>query len=52
MAKQGYEALMNGDEHVYAADLKTKLEGKLMGLVPNALQAKMHDKMAKPLSEK
>ena len=52
VAKQGFDALMAGDEHVYSASLSTKLEGALMGLIPDALQAKMHDDMAKPLSEK
>ncbi len=52
VAKQGFKALMDGDEHVYAASLGTKIEGALMGLVPDAVQAKMHDNMAKPLSEK
>ena len=48
VAKQGFKALMAGDEHVYAASLKTKLEGAMMGLVPEALAAKMHDKMTEP----
>lgn len=52
VAKQGYKALIAGDDHVYAASLKTKIEGAVMGLMPDALQAKMHDDMAKPLSEK
>ena len=52
VAKQGFDALMKGEDHVYSASLSTKIEGALMGLVPDALQAKMHDDMAKPLSEK
>ena len=52
VAKQGFKALMDGDDHVYSASLGTKIEGVLMGLVPEAVQAKMHDNMAKPLSEK
>ena len=51
VAKQGFKALMDGDEHVYAASLGTKIEGALMGLVPDAVQGKMHDNMAKPLAE-
>lgn len=45
VAKQGFKALMAGDEHVYAASLKTKVEGALMGMVPEGLMAKMHEKM-------
>ena len=42
---------MDGDEHVYAASLMTKVQGALMGLVPDAVQAKMHDKQAEPLQK-
>ena len=51
VAQQGFKALMAGDEHVYAADLLTKVEGALMGLVPESVQAAMHNKQAKPLGE-
>ena len=52
VAKQGYEALMKGDKHVYAASLKTKIEGALMGVVPDSVSAAMHKKMATPVGEK
>ena len=52
VAKEGYEALMKGDEHVYSASLMTKIQGALMGVVPEAAQAAMHEKQAKPLPEK
>lgn len=52
VAKEGFEALMKGDKHVYAASLKTKLEGAMSNFTPDALMAKMHDNMAKPLDEK
>ena len=52
VARQGYEALMKGESHVYAASLKMKVEGALMNLVPGVVKGKMHDDMAKPLSEK
>ncbi len=52
VARQGYEALMDGKDHVYAASLKTKLEGAFANLVPGVVKGKMHDDMAKPLSEK
>ena len=48
VAKQGYKALMDGDEHVYAASLMTKVQGAVMGLVPDSVQAAMHDKQAQP----
>ena len=49
VAHQGIEALLAGDDHVYAASLTTKLEGKLANLVPGAVKGAMHEKMAKPL---
>ena len=51
VAKQGIEALLAGDSHVYAASLKTKIEGMLANLVPGAAKGAMHEKMAKPASE-
>ncbi len=48
VAKQGIEALFNGEDHVYAASMKTKLQGKLANLVPGAVKGAMHEKMAKP----
>jgi short-subunit dehydrogenase len=51
VARQGIEALLAGDDHVYAASMKTKLEGKLANVVPGAMKGAMHEKMAKPLEE-
>ena len=51
VAKQGFEALMSGDKHVYAASLKTKFEGAVANLVPDAVKAAMHEKQAKPVTQ-
>jgi short-subunit dehydrogenase len=51
VARQGIDALLAGDDHVYAASMKTKLEGKLANVVPGAMKGAMHEKMAKPLEE-
>jgi short-subunit dehydrogenase len=51
VARQGIDALMDGKDHVYAASLKTKLEGVLANLTPGSVKGAMHDKMAKPASE-
>lgn len=48
VAKQGFKALMDGDEHVYSASLGTKIQGALAGLAPEGLVAKMHEKMTAP----
>ena len=52
VARQGFDALMAGKDHVYSASLKTKIEGALANLTPGDLKGKMHDDMAKPLAEK
>jgi short-subunit dehydrogenase len=52
VAKQGIDALLAGNDHVYAASLTTKIEGMLSNLVPGNVKAAMHEKMAKPNSEK
>jgi short-subunit dehydrogenase len=49
VAKQGLDALMAGDDHVYAASLTTKMEGMLSNVVPGAVKGAMHEKMAKPI---
>ncbi len=49
VAKQGFDALMKGEKHVYAASFKTKMEGALANFVPDSVKASMHDKMAKPV---
>jgi uncharacterized protein len=52
VAKQGYEALMKGEKHVYSASWKTKLEGAMANVTPDAVKASMHEKMARPLNER
>lgn len=51
VAKEGYDALMKGEKHVYTG-WKTKLEGATSNVTPDALKASMHEKMAKPKDEK
>ncbi len=48
VARVGLKALFAGEEHVYAASFKTKVEGALMGLVPEAVQSAMHKGMMEP----
>jgi short-subunit dehydrogenase len=52
VARQGINALLAGKDHVYSASLKTKIEGMLANVVPGVMKGAMHEKMAKPLSEK
>lgn len=51
VARQGIDALLAGKDHVYAASMKTKLEGMMANLVPGSVKGAMHEKMAKPLDE-
>jgi short-subunit dehydrogenase len=52
VARQGIDALLARKDHVYAASFKTKLEGALANVTPGIVKGAMHDKMAKPNSEK
>lgn len=52
VARQGIEALFAGKDHIYAASLKTKIEGKLANAIPGDVKGAMHEKTARPLSEK
>ena len=52
VAKKGIEALFDGEQHVYAASLKTKMEGAMSNVTPDSVQAAMHDKLAKPVDKK
>ena len=51
VAKQGLDALFAGKDHVYAASLKTKVEGMLANVIPGVVKAAMHEKMAEPLKK-
>ncbi len=48
VARAGLKALFAGEEHVYAASFSTKLQGALMGVVPESLQSAVHKSMMEP----
>ncbi|MFZ0863809.1 MAG: hypothetical protein WB781_06625 [Candidatus Sulfotelmatobacter sp.] len=48
VARQGYDALMDGKDHIYSSSLKTKLQGELGQFVPKSVKAKQHRKAAEP----
>ena len=48
VAKQGYDALMAGKDHIFASSLKTKLQGELGKFAPESVKAEMHRKQAEP----
>jgi uncharacterized protein len=48
VARQGYEALMAGKDHVFSSSLKTKVQGELGKFVPESIKAEQHRKMAEP----
>ena len=51
VARQGIDALMDGKDHVYAASMKTKVQGMMANAIPGKVKAAMHEKEAKPLDE-
>jgi short-subunit dehydrogenase len=48
VARDGFEALMAGDERVVSASLKTKLQGRGSRFLPDAVKARVHGDMAEP----
>jgi short-subunit dehydrogenase len=52
VARQGIDALFDGKDHVYAASLKTKVEGMLANAIPGDVKGAMHEKMARPVEKK
>jgi short-subunit dehydrogenase len=48
VARQGFEALMKGDDHVVAGSLKNKVQAVAGKAMPDTTKAQMHRKMAEP----
>ncbi len=48
VARQGFDALMAGEAEVFAASLKTKVQGVVGRFVPDSVKSAMHEKMATP----
>jgi short-subunit dehydrogenase len=52
VARDGFEALMDGKERVVSASLSTKAQGRGSRLLPDSVKAGMHRRMAEPGSAK
>jgi uncharacterized protein len=48
VAKQGFEAMMKGDERVIGGGLKTKATAAAGKILPDSMKAEQHRKMAEP----
>lgn len=48
VAKQGFEALMQGDDQVVAGSLKNKVQAAAAKVIPDTAKAEMHRRMAEP----
>ncbi len=48
VARQGFEALMAGDDHVVGGGLKTKLQSAVANVLPETVKAEQHRQMAEP----
>ena len=48
VAKQGFEALMAGKDHVIAGSLKTKTMGAASKILPDTLKAQLHRQLTEP----
>jgi uncharacterized protein len=52
VAGQGFKALMNNEDHIYASSMKTKVQGELGRFIPDSVKAEQHRKMSEPKDEK
>lgn len=48
VARQGFEALMEGKDRVVAGSLKTKAQGVMSNLLPDTVKAEQHRKLSEP----
>lgn len=48
VARQGYQALMDGKEHIFAESIRTKVQGTMSKIMPDSVGAEMHRKAAEP----
>ena len=48
VAKQGFDALMKGDEKVVGGSAKTKVQAAASKIMPDSAKAQMHRRMAEP----
>ncbi len=48
VAKQGFEALMKGDDHIVAGSVKNKAQALAAKVIPDPTKAEQHRKMAEP----
>jgi short-subunit dehydrogenase len=52
VAREGFDAMMRGEERVVAGSLTTKIQGKAGRILPDGVKAGMHRRMAEPGSAK
>jgi len=50
VAKEGFEALMSGSDHVVAGSLMNKVQAMAAKMIPDVISANFHRQMAKPQS--
>jgi len=48
VAKQGFDALMAGDDHIIAGSFKNKVQGKVSKVLPEPAKAAQHRKLSEP----
>ncbi|HKW18200.1 MAG TPA: SDR family NAD(P)-dependent oxidoreductase [Terriglobales bacterium] len=48
VARQGYQALMDGKDHIFSESIKTKVQGTMSKIIPESVGAEMHRKAAEP----
>lgn len=44
VARQGYQALMDGKDHIFSESIKTKVQGAVSKIIPESVGAETHRK--------
>ncbi len=52
VARQGYDAMMKGEDRIFAASTMTKVQGEMARFIPESVKAEMHRKQTEPGSAK
>lgn len=48
VARQGFEALMDGKDHIFVGSMNVKIQGRMAEILPKTFSAKRHARMAEP----
>lgn len=48
VAREGFKALMKGEDHIFAGSMKVKVQGAMAEILPETVKAEQHRRIAEP----